>query len=299
MPNLTTNYSLYKPLVADPIDEDLWGEQLNDDMDDIDTLLRAGITTATQSSQTTGFTANASISIKYLYPCDAAGGAFAPLLPTAAAAGNGATVFFQKTDATSNAITITRAGSDTIDGALTYSITNQYGVGGLVSDGVTKWTKIASADAVFTGDSGSGGTSGLVPAPAAGDAALNKFLKANGLWMAVPTPVLSASFTSSNIPLSSGNHLYTPVAHGLGGVPSIIQTSIVCTSAEQGYSVNDIVVNLGYGGDFSTYGTLNVTADATNLAIQQRTLPVLVNKSTGATFQPTTTNWVYVLRAYI
>ena len=34
----------------------------------------------------------------------------------------------------------------------------------------------------LVGDSGSGGTKGLVPAPAAGDAAANKFLKANATW---------------------------------------------------------------------------------------------------------------------
>jgi hypothetical protein len=37
------------------------------------------------------------------------------------------------------------------------------------------------------GDSGSGGTKGLVPAPAAGDAAASKFLKADGTWAAVST----------------------------------------------------------------------------------------------------------------
>lgn len=36
----------------------------------------------------------------------------------------------------------------------------------------------------FTGDSGSGGVKGLVPAPAAGDTAANKFLKADGTWTA-------------------------------------------------------------------------------------------------------------------
>jgi hypothetical protein len=36
----------------------------------------------------------------------------------------------------------------------------------------------------MVGDSGSGGTKGLVPAPGAGDAAGNKFLKANGTWTA-------------------------------------------------------------------------------------------------------------------
>jgi hypothetical protein len=38
----------------------------------------------------------------------------------------------------------------------------------------------------FTGDSGSGGAKGAVPAPAAGDAAAGKFLKADGAWTAPP-----------------------------------------------------------------------------------------------------------------
>lgn len=37
---------------------------------------------------------------------------------------------------------------------------------------------------VMVGDSGAGGTKGLVPAPAAGDAAAGKFLKADGTWAA-------------------------------------------------------------------------------------------------------------------
>ena len=39
MPNLTTNYSFNKPLVNDPVDEDLWGGQLNDNWDSVDSLL--------------------------------------------------------------------------------------------------------------------------------------------------------------------------------------------------------------------------------------------------------------------
>lgn len=38
----------------------------------------------------------------------------------------------------------------------------------------------------MVGDSGSGGTKGLAPAPAAGDAAANKFLKADGTWTVPP-----------------------------------------------------------------------------------------------------------------
>ena len=39
MPTLTTNFSLNKPLVNDPVDEDLWGGQLNTNMDTIDDRL--------------------------------------------------------------------------------------------------------------------------------------------------------------------------------------------------------------------------------------------------------------------
>jgi hypothetical protein len=48
---------------------------------------------------------------------------------------------------------------------------------------VTQATALLNA---FVGDSGSGGTKGLVPAPASGDAAALKFLKADGTW-ATPT----------------------------------------------------------------------------------------------------------------
>lgn len=40
MPTTTTNYGLNKPLVNDPVDEDLWGGYLNDSMDDIDTQMK-------------------------------------------------------------------------------------------------------------------------------------------------------------------------------------------------------------------------------------------------------------------
>lgn len=46
---------------------------------------------------------------------------------------------------------------------------------------VTQATALLDA---FVGDSGSGGTKGLVPAPASGDAAANKFLNADGTWKA-------------------------------------------------------------------------------------------------------------------
>jgi len=51
----------------------------------------------------------------------------------------------------------------------------------------------------FTGDSGSGGTSGLVPAPAAGDAVANMFLSAAGGWA---TPPGASSSSATNLTIS-------------------------------------------------------------------------------------------------
>ena len=48
------------------------------------------------------------------------------------------------------------------------------------------------------GDSGSGGTKGLVPAPASGDASAGKFLKADGLW-AVPTTTIGTNVVTNSM----------------------------------------------------------------------------------------------------
>ena len=56
-------------------------------------------------------------------------------------------------------------------------------------DSADKYQNISAADATailnaFVGDAGSGGTKGIVPAPATGDA--TKFLKGNGTWDSIP-----------------------------------------------------------------------------------------------------------------
>lgn len=56
---------------------------------------------------------------------------------------------------------------------------------GTIATGVWAGTAIAANKlTVMVGDAGAGGTQGAVPAPAAGDAAAGKFLKADGTWTA-------------------------------------------------------------------------------------------------------------------
>lgn len=73
-------------------------------------------------------------------------------------------------------------------------------------------TQLTTIPNAFVGDSGSGGTKGLVPAPAAGDAAAGKFLKADGTF-AVPTGGgITGSLTSGRVTLSSGASTVTDSA---------------------------------------------------------------------------------------
>lgn len=68
---------------------------------------------------------------------------------------------------------------------------------------------------VFTGDSGSGGTTGVVPAPAAGDAAANKFLSAGGGFAAVPSSMV---YPGAGIPISTGSAWSTSLSETDGDI---------------------------------------------------------------------------------
>lgn len=72
----------------------------------------------------------------------------AATLPAAATAGAGALIVIADESGTvtsTNKITVTKAGSDTINGAATLDITTAYGSTMLVSDGTSKWTTVGSA----------------------------------------------------------------------------------------------------------------------------------------------------------
>lgn len=139
MPTLTTNYSLNKPLVADAIDEDLWGGYLNDNFDTLDTTIKAVddatyCITASKSSAYTILTTDRN----KLILVDATGGAVTITLPAAATAEDGFSVTIKKIDSSTNAVTIDGDASETIDGATTYVISSQYESVSVVSD-ATKW----------------------------------------------------------------------------------------------------------------------------------------------------------------
>lgn len=76
-------------------------------------------------------------------------------------------------------------------------------------------TQVTADLIAVVGDSGSGGTKGLVPAPSAGDAAANKYLKASGAWDTVV----------------SGQTLYDHVVAASGGTHTTLQAALTAASA--------------------------------------------------------------------
>jgi hypothetical protein len=69
---------------------------------------------------------------------DATAGAVAITLPTAAVSGT--TIRVKKIDSSANAVTVTRAGADTIDGATTQVISSQYTAIDVIANGGTAWS---------------------------------------------------------------------------------------------------------------------------------------------------------------
>jgi hypothetical protein len=92
---------------------------------------------------------------------------------------------------------------------------------------VTQTTAMLNA---FVGDSGSGGTKGLVPAPASGDTAALKFLKANGSWSALPSPAATQTTPADPAVTTS----LTAVMMGLAGTitPSVTGNILITISGD-------------------------------------------------------------------
>lgn len=216
MPTSTTNYALQKPLVNNAADQDLWGDEINSDLDSIDTLLKSGITSLT-IAETANFTAVASISVKNFYLCDATGGAITATLTVAATAGNGATLSIKKTDVSVNAVTIDGSGSETIDGSLTYVLSSQNQSATLVCDG-TNW-KVQSTSAVNVPDA-STSVKGIIQLATNAETAT----ATNSLKSLVPSSVLYspgaakawAKFTCPGAVISSGYNVASVTRTALG-----------------------------------------------------------------------------------
>jgi len=99
----------------------------------------------------------------------------------------------------------------------------------------------------MVGDSGSGGTKGLVPAPAGGDAAAVKFLKADGTWA---VPAGTGGFTAAST---------TEVLTGTDTSKGVTPDALAALWEKGADVASATTVSLGEGGLFHITGTTAIT----------------------------------------
>ena len=109
-------------------------------------------------------------------------------------------------------------------------------------------------------------------------------------WSTLP---FTKSFQSTQQTITSAGSL--TLAHGLGKKPGLLMTSLVCLTAEAGYSVGDEV--------FVSQAAQSLVPDATNINVRfgstAGTSYSVMHKTTGVTPTGlTNANWQFVVRAW-
>lgn len=136
-------------------------------------------------------------------------------------------------------------------------------------------TEVTAMLNAVVGDSGAGGTKGLVPAPAAGDALAEKYLNADGTW-GVPKPHAFALINGATGALVSG-HNVTSTSRAALGVYTVTMTN---AASSANYNIQ-ATARLATASGFAI-ATVSETAPPTTTVATVRTA-VLTNAPTIAT----------------
>lgn len=116
---------------------------------------------------------------------------------------------------------------------------------------------------------------------------------------AANTPAFTKSYTSTNQTVTAGGAL--TLAHGLGGMPALVQCRLKCITGELGYSIGDeVIVNPGPSYVSSSTG-LSLVPDATNINVRFGASGggmAIARKDTGALEIITAANWQLIVKAW-
>lgn len=113
-----------------------------------------------------------------------------------------------------------------------------------------------------------------------------------------PSRATNRSFTSAPQVITSGGAL--GIAHGLGGMPSIVQLRLRCVNAILGYSVGDeVVVGTSDASPAASRG-VSVVPDAVNINLRygsDASVYQIPNKGTGVYGGINNADWSLVIKA--
>lgn len=173
---------------------------------------------------------------------------------------------------------------------------NSQGAGNYRYDGAA-WVKHLEPDDTFTTSINADKTDGF---DATATPTANRIVVSLGGSQYIDKGWLPRPYESTQQTITSAGAL--TLAHGLGVKPQLIQVSIVCQTAEGGYSIGDEVFMNPHVNKTSTNDQgVSIVPDSTNLNIRYGAFANAfsgLRKDTGVTFGFTNANWNAVFRAW-
>lgn len=126
---------------------------------------------------------------------------------------------------------------------------------------------------------------------------LERLISASKLRAAVYAAMDAKSYQSAETTVSNGSE--TVFAHGLGAIPDMTSVELVCTTAENGYSVGDRIQADGSSSISNSPRGFVVIKDATNVTIRIGTSGIgrYIRKDTFDEASFDAANWDIVVRA--
>ncbi len=130
----------------------------------------------------------------------------------------------------------------------------------------------------------------------------NQIVQLDGSGNLPAVPLQTPGYAPANQTITASSVL--TLAHGLGAAPKLVRVGIICISASDGYSINDIIwdkdsysVQDDSGGPLLNYG-YTVSSNTVNIYIAQSSRIGIISRTTKSTVSVTLANWKYIIKVW-